>query len=167
MSVLWNTLNCCVCWFLLKHSSLSTSTSKPFRQHIMRTKAVLAEKGFWMLGTAFRIELFLSRSITLGFSLPRRQVLFCFILQDILLPNADHCLTRNVSVWLMPLCHIVPLSFLHGLHGQINKITRRSPYFWHMIHLETRRIFSLSVHTNSNKNITRVNSLKSRWMMNS
>lgn len=97
-----------------------------------------SERGFCDVGCCSPVALFHTWSLILGFLLPRRQVLFCFILQGILLPDADGWLIGNISVWWMFLCQIVPLCFLHKVHEPKYEITIKSPYFQHMILLVTQ-----------------------------
>lgn len=105
---------------------LTSSNQNPSLSDSMscRAKAVVRERGLCDVGHCFPAALFHTWNLVLGFPLPRWQVLFCSILQDIPLPDADHWLIGNVRVWLMSLCQIVPLSFLHQVHDPKCKITR-------------------------------------------
>lgn len=92
--------------------SLSESTSRRVRQ-----------RGLWSWALFFCWP-FSHLRLTLGFPLPVWDMLFCSVLQDVLLPDADHWLVGNVRVWLMSLCQIVPWCFLHKVHDPKGKVRR-------------------------------------------
>lgn len=85
-----------------QNPSLSDSTSRGVRQRVLWSWALFYCCTFSHLG------------LTESFPLPRREALFCSVLQDIFLPDADRRLIGNVSVINVPPSNCSPVLSTQG-----------------------------------------------------